>query len=380
MKRWAGALAFGALCAAATHALSSSTGTGAVRPPAPASAAAPTPAGGPRVRVGEDFARRFGLTTARVTPRALTPALSLVGSVDFDADHVADVGARIRGRVTRVLARTGAQVVVGTPLVELESASLGDVLAARATARAGAAAARTRLARETALYRDHLTTARAVEEAQADLARHEAEDRGAGQRLAAMGAEGSGRRVILRSPIRGRVIRRQAIVGQMIDDTAVVMRVADLRHVWVQLDAYERDLGHVHVGDRVEVRAEASEGPAIVGEVAYVDSTIDLRTRTARVRVEVENADLSLRPGQFVTARVRAAAAARTVTTIPRTAVVQMDGRPTAFVVRGPREYEACTLSLGVTDGDDVEVERGLVPGDEVVTVGAFVLKSELLR
>ena len=95
-----------------------------------------------------------------------------------------------------------------------------------------------------------------------------------------MGAEGSGRRVILRSPIRGRVIRRQAIVGQMIDDTAVVMRVADLRHVWVQLDAYERDLGHVHVGDRVEVRAEASAGPAIVGEVAYVDSTIDLRTRS----------------------------------------------------------------------------------------------------
>lgn len=75
-----------------------------------------------------------------------------------------------------------------------------------------------------------------------------------------------------------------------------------------------------------------------------------------------------------------AAATARAVTTIPRSAVVQMDGRPTAFVVRGPREYEACPLGLGAADGDDVEVEQGLIPGDEVVTVGAFVLKSELLR
>ena len=383
MRRWAGVLSFGALCAAATHALSSSSGAHPERPAAPVSGAvAAARGGGPRVRVSADFAQRFGVATTRLTSRSLAPALDLVGSVDFDADRVADIGARIRGRVTRILASTGAEVVVGTPLVELESASLGDVLAARATAHAGAAAARARLERETALFRDRLTTARAVEEAQADLARYEAEDRGAAHRLAAMGAgSGDGRRVILRAPIAGRVIRRQAIVGQMIDDTSVVMRVADLRHVWVQLDAYERDLPRIQVGDRVEVQAEGSTAPTIVGAVRYVDATIDLRTRTARVRVEVENPDLALRPGQFVSARVRTAAAGqREVMTIPRSAVVQLEGRPAAFVVRGPQEYEACTLTLGAADGADVEVERGLLAGDEVVTAGAFVLKSELMR
>ncbi len=378
MNRLVGTLAFGALCALATRALSSAAHDPPARPAAPPAAAA-VATGGPRLRVSEDFARRFGVRTALVAARPVAPSLELSGSVDFDADYVADVGARIRGRVTRVLTSTGAVVAVGTPLVELESASLGDVLAARATARAGAAAARARLARETALFGDRLTTARAVEEARADLARFEAEDRGADHRLAAMGA-GGGRRVVLRAPIAGRVIRRQAIVGQMVDDTGVVMRVADLRHVWVQLDAYERDLARIHVGAPVSVRPEASTAPPITGAVAYIDATIDLRTRTARVRVEVDNPDLALRPGQFVSARVWAPAGGPEVLTIQRGAVVQMNGRPTAFVARGPWEYEAVPLTLGPGDGGDVAVERGLMPGDEVVIEGAFVLKSELLR
>ncbi len=334
------------------------------------------------MQVSEAFVRRFGIQTARVTTRALAPALDLVGSVDFDPDHVADVGARIRGRVTRVLVGAGDAVEVGTPLVEIESVSLGDVMASRVSAQAQAVAARARLARETDLYRQQLTTARAVEDARADVARFEAEASGAAQRLAAMGAGSSaGRHVVLRAPIAGRVIRRDVIVGQTIDDTSSVMRIADLTRVWVQLDVYEMDLAHVRVGDRAEISSQAHEGAPVIGEVSHVEATIDLRTRAAKVRVEVANPDLRLRPGQFVTARLRTAAAGvRQVTAVPRSAVVQIEGRPAVFVVRAPREYEAATVALGEADGDQVGVIRGLGAGDEVVTDGAFALKSEMLR
>ncbi len=383
MKPWVGTIAFGIACSAATLAISSEIlshrpATAAAHPSTPGR----RPEGGPRVRVSAEFAPRFGVITSRVIPRALSPALDLVGSVDFDADYVADVGARIRGRVIRVLASTGATVVVGTPLVEIESVSLGDVLAARTSAHARADAARARLARETELLRERLTTARAVEDARADLARYEAETRGSEQRMAAMGAEaGGGRRVVLRAPIAGRVIRRGVIVGQTIDDTDVVMRVAALEHVWVLLDVFERDLGRVRVGDHADITCEADPERVFAGTVSFVDATIDIRTRTARLRVAVDNPDLALRPGQFVTARVRSSArGAREVTAIPRDAVVQLDGRAAVFVLRGPREYEASIVALGDIDGDDVEVVRGLSSGDEIVTAGAFALKSELLR
>jgi hypothetical protein len=124
--------------------------------------------------------------------------------VDFDPDHVADVGARIRGRVTRVMAGVGDAVEVGTALVEIESVSLGDVLAARVSAQAQATAARARLARETELYRQRLTTARAVEDARADVARFEAEATGAMQRLAAMGAGAGGSAARSSSPSAAR--------------------------------------------------------------------------------------------------------------------------------------------------------------------------------
>jgi RND family efflux transporter MFP subunit len=197
-----------------------------------------------------------------------------------------------------------------------------------------------------------------------------------------MGANAAGgRRVILRSPIAGHVIRRSVIVGQTIDDTDEVMRVADLTHVWVLLDVFERDLAHVRVGDHAEITTEAYPDRNFDGAVSLVDSTIDMRTRTARVRIEVDNPDLSLRPGEFVTARLRMSSlGSHEVTAIPREAVVQLDGRPAVFVRRAPLEYEAAVVALGAVDGDDVEIVRGLSVGDVVVTRGAFALKSELLR
>ena len=99
MKGWIGTVAFGAFCAAATLAVSVAI---VQRPPPAASNVVPEarpasrPEGGPRVHVSPDFTTRFGVETENVAPRALAPAVDLVGSVDFDADYVADVGARIR--------------------------------------------------------------------------------------------------------------------------------------------------------------------------------------------------------------------------------------------------------------------------------------------
>ncbi len=358
----------------------------------------PQPAGAPssdddrqRVRLSRELAQRAALQTARATKERLAPPLQLVGSVDFDAERTAEVGGRISGRITQIMVRSGDVVRAGDPLAEIESATLGDAIALYLSAQAHAIASRSTLRRETGLASQQLTTAQSLEQARASAEAYAAEVRGAEQRLLAMGLSADEihalggatgpRKVVLRAPIAGQVISRQGVVGQTVEPTSTLLRIADMAELWVLLDVFERDLAHVRAGDQVEISTESHPGRTFRGVVGYVEATIDTHTRTARVRVEVDNTERLLRPGQFVTARLRPHDAnAREVVTIPRGAIVQSEGRPTVFVVVGDGVYEARQVELGPVDGDRVEVVRGLAEGDEVVSEGAFALKSEMMR
>jgi cobalt-zinc-cadmium efflux system membrane fusion protein len=284
----------------------------------------------------------------------------------------------------------GDDVERGDPLVEIESDELGKVTAELLSARANLSAAQNQAQREAELGEKQLSTARAVERATAEASALRAEAQGLEQRLRAMGlteaelsrlAHGTvPRSVTLRAPIAGQVVERFAVLGQVVDPTHPVLRVADLNRLWVELDVFERDLGQVAVGSEVEISREAAPGKVLRGAVTYVDATVDLATRSARVRVEVQNPQRLLRPGEFVLAHLTTQATKRDVIGIPRKAVLRLDGVPSVFLSVGEETYLARPVELGAASGDDVEVIRGLVEGDLIVTEGAFVLKSELER
>lgn len=342
------------------------------------------------VTLSPELEERARLKTQTVSQQTLKPTLRLVGSVNFDADEVADVGARIEGRVARMFVSTGDVVKVGQPLVEIESNELGGALADLLTARANLIAAEHNERRESDLAKQQLANAAVVERARAEVKALRAEVQGTMQRLLAMGftpdeltrmEQGTGKsHVTLRSPIEGEVIARYTRLGQVVDPTQPILRVADLDHLWVELDVFERDLAHVKDGDSAEISSESHPGHTFRGRVTYVDATVDLATRTARVRVEVENPERLLRPGQFVHARLSTAGETRPVLSVPRTAVLQVEGVPSVFIALGNSKYMARPVELGASAGDWVEITRGLVEGDQAITEGAFVLKSELLR
>ena len=265
------------------------------------------------------------------------------------------------------------------------------MVAAYIAARASAAAAQSESARLATLARQQLTTAREVEQNRAALAGFEAAMQRASQQLLAMGlgpadvralsAGGRLHRVTLRAPIAGKVVERPVVLGQVVEPATTVLRIADPARLWVQLQVFDRDLPRVQLGDAAEITSEAYPDRTFRGVVGHVGASLDAHTRTARVRIEVDNAGEVLRPGQFVTARLRAAAeGARSALTLPGAAIVQVEGRPAAFVAVGADEFELRYLELGVTDGPEVEVRRGGDEGESVVVAGAFALKSELQR
>jgi cobalt-zinc-cadmium efflux system membrane fusion protein len=343
-----------------------------------------------RVQLSPELRKRAKLSIAAVERQTLKPHLRLVGSVNFDADEVADVGARIEGRVSRVFVSTGDEVERGDPLVEIDSNQLGDALAALLSARANLIAAEIDESRETALARQQLSSGAVVERARAEAKALRAELQGATQRLLAMGfgadeigkiEAGHGpRRITLRAPIQGEVVNRYAVLGQVVGPTEPVLRLADLDHLWVELAVFERDLGLVAEGNTAEIVSETHPTKTFRGIVTHVDATVDTSTRAARVRVEVENPERLLKPGQFVHARLTTEGETRPVIGVPRTAVLQVEGEPSVFVALGNDTYLARPVELGPAAGDWVEITRGLVDGDQIVTDGAFVLKSEMLR
>jgi cobalt-zinc-cadmium efflux system membrane fusion protein len=156
--------------------------------------------------------------------------------------------------------------------------------------------------------------------------------------------------------------------------------VADLTSLWVELAEYERNIGAVREGDKVELTPLSDSSVRIDGVVAHVEQVINATTRSAGVRVNVENRDGKLRPGQSVQAKIHATGPTREVLSVPEVAVTYVDGKPTVFVAEAADRVIPVVVKLGVSDGQRQEILEGISAGQQVVVDGVFALKSELFR
>jgi Cu(I)/Ag(I) efflux system membrane fusion protein len=112
--------------------------------------------------------------------------------------------------------------------------------------------------------------------------------------------------ITIYSPIGGVVIHKNAIEGMYVETGTRIYTIADLSRVWVKLDAYESDMNWVRYGQEVEFETEAYPGEVFKGVISFIDPMLDAKTRTVKLRVNVENTKGKLKPEMFVRARVRA--------------------------------------------------------------------------
>lgn len=343
---------------------------------------------GDEIRFSENFAQRAGIKVAQARFEELVPVVSAVGTVDFNAEYVAAIGTRLRGLVSRVNKFEGDSVKAGTVLARVESAELGEAQAAVSMLDAERHAAELNAQREAKLAERSLTTARELEMASVEAKKAGLLLSAAQQKVAALG--GSSRlksEAVLgahevRSPIDGTVVERNVAAGQFVEGQLVAFKVANLDHLWIELDVFERNLGRISLGDRAELKP-LSGGAAepLIGRVGKIASTINPETHSAKVRIEVENRDRRLRVGQAVQAMIHSGGmhlGKRPI--VPTSAITFVDGKPTLFVASSPTSVRVVTVQLGSNDGDETEIVQGLKEGDEIVTEGAFALKSELFR
>ena len=387
-QRWKKRAAFacGALVIAAGSSFLMQRRGEAAPGPTPAPASDVPRVEGDHIRFSDGFARRVGLRTQQVRIEELVPVVEAVGTVDFNAEHVVAVGARLRGLVSRVHKFEGDTVKAGDTLARVESAELGEAQAHVSMLDAEREAAKLNAEREAKLAASSLTTAREVEMASVAERKVTLLLAAAKQKVSALGGSlRAGERSLgsheLRSPIAGTVVARNVAPGQFIEGQLVAFKVANLEHLWIELDVFERNLHRIHVGDQAELAPLSGNSGTLAGRVAKVASNIDQETHSAKVRIEVENHDRRLRVGQAVKATIHCSGgklAPRPL--VPTRAITFVDGKPRVFVAVGPHAVRVTSVVLGANDGDETEIIEGVGGTQEVVTNGAFALKSELFR
>jgi len=368
---------------------------GRLSAPAPAVPAPPPDAAAEsrtQVALSSEARQKNRVETVPVRRLRLARDVEVVGSVGFAADHYAEVGPLIAGRIVSIAVRVGDKVKAGQILAELESAEVGQAQAAYLAAQAVSLAAQTNLRRERELAEQKVSSARERELAEAAAITEQAQLAAATQRLRALGLRQSdinqtssnarAGRVPLISPIDGTVIKRQVSLGQAVQPASDAFQVADLNRLWVLLDLFEKDLPYVRGGQQAEVRTEVYPGRSFPARVALIGNVIDEKTRTAPVRIEFDNSEGLLRPGQFVNATLRGdpSSAQAEVLAVPRKAVLTVEGKPLLFVEEPSGNFSRRPVELGPSGGTLVEIRSGVSEGERVAVDGGFLLKSELLR
>ncbi|HRP63311.1 MAG TPA: efflux RND transporter periplasmic adaptor subunit [Phycisphaerales bacterium] len=303
----------------------------------------------------------------------------LFGRLDYDETRLRTIAARYPGRLDRLHVNfTGTPIAKDQALADIYSPSLVTVQeelfqAIRALDRIDAD---NRLARETA-------------EATVDATR---------ERLRLLGLtpvqidEIETRRTLAEhltivSPLDGVVTQRHATEGDYVETGQPIYSIADLSRLWVNMEVYESDLAWLRVGDDAIFTTQAFPGSEFTGTVAFIDPTVDPQRRTIRIRIDVPNEDLRLKPGMFVRGAVRVSIAddlAVLPLVVPSTAPL-ITGRRAVVYVQVPDEerriFEGRQVTLGPrvggADGYYV-IQDGIEEGELVVVHGAFRIDSEL--
>jgi len=327
-------------------------------------AAAGTPA---TITLSAESQAIIGLKTEVATRREYLIPLRAAGRIDFNPKNYAIVVARSPGRVEEILAYEGDTVKRGQVLLRLYSPE-------HQALQAEYLQSLERLARAQSLDRDLAEKMLASVERRLHLLGVIPEEM---KTLAETGRIEEF--LAVRSPLEGRIISRTVNKGEYVETGREFFRVADLSLLWVEINVFEKDLPHLAIPGDCEIRVEAYPDRIFKGRVTLLADVMDEATRTFRLRAEVRNAELRLKPGMYADVFLWPKEKEK-ILAIPEKAVRRLEAEDAIFILTGPESFSLRPVKLGRSFAGLVEIKEGLEEGETYVVDGSFVLKSEFLK
>ncbi len=348
------------------------------------------------VKVAPDLLDEDGpLQTARVVRRSREGSMAHNGEVRLDEERAAYLSPRTAGTVRSILVDLGADVRRGQVLFTVDSPEFAEARAAHLIAQASLKLAEGTLDRERDLYEKKVCPRKDLLEAEAARDEAAATSQAARARLLACGltaqeiadvsANGIESTALpVKAPFDGTVLERNLSLGAMVEPGQALLLLGDTSDMWVWTSLYERELAGLlreQAKGAVLAHIEVPAYPDRIfpGRVERVGGIVDEATRTAQVRVVVDNPGGLLRAGMFARVHLLGDDSGQALT-VPAEAVLEDEGRAFVFVPTVPPYFVRRPVMIGSSWDDWVEITQGLTDGDIVVSRGAFTLKSDVLR
>lgn len=320
-----------------------------------------SPPGFSTVHIDPEQQRLIGLKSVEVQRGTLAGAIRTTGRIAFDEQRLVKVTARFDGYIEKLFADfTGKFVRKGEPLVSIYSPEL--------------------LATEAEYLLALQSRSTLAQSGLPDVARS-ARDRlrlfGVGEtELDEIAKRGKPIRALtLYAPISGFVTGKTAVAGAKVAPNDPLFDLADLSRVWIFADVYEQELPRLRIGQRATLTLSYWADRRWQGRVSYIFPTVDDKTRTVKVRIEVDNARTELKPDMFGDVVIETSA--RTALLVPEDAVLDSGTRKLVFVTLGEGRLQPRDVQVGLHADGKYEIRSGLRQGERVATGAAFLIDSE---
>ncbi|TAK03433.1 MAG: efflux RND transporter periplasmic adaptor subunit [Candidatus Manganitrophaceae bacterium] len=311
--------------------------------------------------------QRIGVKIAEVREKEIEKAIRTVGRVAYDERKLARINLRVDGWVQDLFVNfTGQEVKKGEPLLTLYSPDLLSTQQEYLLAKRGQAklkASPIAEVRETGGALFSSARRRLLLSGITEKQIQELEDRSEPQTA-----------ITITSPIHGVVTKREGTQGMRVTPEMTLYEIADLSTVWVVAEVYESDLSSVKEGQEAAVTVDAYPGETFRGKVAYIDPFLNPQTRTVRVRLELPNPGLRLKPEMFAQVELKSQLGKGLI--IPESALLDSGMRQIVFVDKGMEMYEPREVKARRINSDYL-VQEGLTAGERIVTSANFLIDSE---
>ena len=340
------------------------------------------------VKINDLQRKKIDIKLGTAGPGKLLTVIDLPGEIVMDADHLAHIVPLLPGVVREVRKKLGAIVYQGDVMAIIESRELADAKAAYLASSETVALAQAIFTREEQLWKKRINAKQEYLDARNSLSEAKIEHRSTVQKLLFLGfseasikdfkkhPDKSLTRYVITAPIKGTVVQKHITLGEKVTDATAIFTIADLSHVWVDLSVPQKDLASIKIGQKTRISLGFGM-PDAEGKISYVSPMADKKTRTALARVVLQNPDRRWRPGLFVKASIFVGEA-QIPLVVPKEAIQRLENENVVFVeTKGG--YEPKHVSVGRSDGSNVEILSGLSAGERYAAKGGFELKAVMM-
>jgi membrane fusion protein, heavy metal efflux system len=345
------------------------------------------------VKLSRQSIAEIGLETQIVSKKSFVKYMSIPAKVLADQDNEALVGSLVQGRVCKVFVKTGETVKAGQVLMLLEGLEIGQIKAGFLSAKANLDYQKANFERQKKLLEENVGAKKNLLETQNDYEKARAEYNAEKSRITAIGLtdsevvdgksidsdeHGSGA-LPVKSPIRGIVVERNVVIGQLIEATTTAFKIINLSSVWIDGQIHEKDAGKIKNLTAADFLASSYPDELFHGKVIFIGQVIDEKTRTITIRAQFSNGYGRLKPQMFGELKIHSENNPVAIL-VPAEAIVKIDNADYVFIQKQDTAFEKIAITICSAQNEMVEITKGLKDGDKIVVKGAFYLKSELMK